>query len=59
MSLKEDVGYIKNELSSEEKFIENFVKGERFFRTNAEDPEITIPHIFSRSRSGCCVCPPG
>lgn len=32
MSLKEDVGYIKNELSSEEKFIENFVKGERFFK---------------------------
>lgn len=32
MSLKEDVGYIRNELSSEEKFIENFVKGERFFK---------------------------
>ena len=32
MSLKEDVGYIKNELSSEEKFIENFVKGERFLK---------------------------
>ncbi|MEV9499004.1 tetratricopeptide repeat protein [Aliarcobacter butzleri] len=32
MSLKEDVVYIKNELSSEEKFIENFVKGERFFK---------------------------
>lgn len=32
MSLKDDVGYIKNELSSEEKFIENFVKGERFFK---------------------------
>ena len=37
----------------------SLVKGERFSRTNAEDPEITIPHIVSRSRSGCCVCPPG
>lgn len=32
MSLKDNVGYLKDELSSEEKFIENFVKGERFFK---------------------------
>ncbi|MDD3007712.1 MAG: hypothetical protein PHQ70_02460 [Arcobacter sp.] len=32
MSIKEDVNYVKNELSNEEKFIENFVKGERFFK---------------------------
>lgn len=32
MSIKENVNYVKNELSSEEKFLENFVKGERFFR---------------------------
>lgn len=32
MSIKEDVNYVKNELSSEEKFLENFVKGERFFK---------------------------
>jgi predicted negative regulator of RcsB-dependent stress response len=32
MSIKENVNYVKDELSSEEKFLENFVKGERFFR---------------------------
>ena len=32
MSIKDDVDYVKNELSSEEKFLENFVKGERFFK---------------------------
>lgn len=32
MSLKDDVSYIKNELSSQEKLLENFVRGERFFK---------------------------
>lgn len=32
MSIKDDVNYIKNELSSEEKFLEGFVKTERFFK---------------------------
>ncbi|MEZ4692910.1 hypothetical protein [Arcobacter aquimarinus] len=32
MSIKENVDYVKNELTSEEKFLENFVKGERFFK---------------------------
>lgn len=32
MSLKEDVNYVKNELSNEEKLLENFVKSERFFK---------------------------
>lgn len=32
MSIKENVDYVKNELSSEEKFLENFVKSERFFK---------------------------
>lgn len=32
MSIKENVNYVKTELSSEEKFLENFVKGERFFK---------------------------
>ena len=32
MSIKENVDYVKTELSSEEKFLENFVKGERFFK---------------------------
>jgi len=32
MSIKENVNYVKDELSNEEKFLENFVKGERFFR---------------------------
>lgn len=32
MSIKENVNYVKDELSSEEKFLENFVKGERFFK---------------------------
>ena len=32
MSIKENVNYVKDELSSEEKFLENFVKGEGFFR---------------------------
>ncbi len=31
MSIKDDVNYIKNELSSEEKFLESFVKTERIF----------------------------
>lgn len=32
MSIKENVDYIKEELSSQEKFLENFVKGERFYK---------------------------
>ena len=32
MSIKENVDYVKSELSSEEKFLENFVKDERFFK---------------------------
>lgn len=32
MSIKENVDYVKNELSSEEKFLENFVKSERFLK---------------------------
>ena len=32
MSTKENVDYIKEELSSQEKFLENFVKGERFYK---------------------------
>ena len=32
MSIKENVDYVKTELSSEEKFLENFVRSERFFR---------------------------
>ncbi|QKF68304.1 hypothetical protein AVENP_2823 [Arcobacter venerupis] len=32
MSIKENVDYVKSELTSEEKFLENFVKGERFFK---------------------------
>ena len=32
MSLKENVDYIKSELSSEEKLLEGFVKSERFFK---------------------------
>ena len=32
MSIKENVDYVKSELSSEEKFLENFVKGERFLK---------------------------
>ncbi len=32
MSIKENVDYVKTELSSEEKFLENFVKSERFFK---------------------------
>ncbi|WP_418186252.1 hypothetical protein ACNSOS_05605 [Aliarcobacter vitoriensis] len=32
MSIKDDVNYIKNELSNEEKFLESFVKTERFFK---------------------------
>lgn len=32
MSLKENVDYVKNELSSEEKFLESFVKIERFYK---------------------------
>ena len=32
MSIKDNVDYVKNEFSSEEKFIENFVKSERFFK---------------------------
>lgn len=32
MSIKENVDYIKDELSSQEKFLENFVKGERFYK---------------------------
>lgn len=32
MSIKDNVDYIKSELSSEEKFLEGFVKSERFFK---------------------------
>ncbi|RBQ25832.1 hypothetical protein [Arcobacter sp. CECT 9188] len=32
MSMKDDVNYIKNELSNEEKFLESFVKTERFLK---------------------------
>ena len=32
MSIKENVDYIKSELSSEEKLLEGFVKSERFFK---------------------------
>lgn len=32
MSIKENVDYVKTELSSEEKFLENFVKSERLFK---------------------------
>ena len=32
MSLKEDIGFVKEELSSEEKFLESFVRVERFFK---------------------------
>lgn len=32
MSIKENVDYVKTELSSEERFLENFVKSERFFK---------------------------
>ena len=32
MSIKENVDYVKTGLSSEEKFLESFVKGERFFK---------------------------
>lgn len=32
MSIKENVDYVKNELSNEEKFLENFVKSERFLK---------------------------
>ena len=32
MSIKDNVDYVKNEFTSEEKFIENFVKSERFFK---------------------------
>lgn len=32
MSLKDDVNYVKDELNSEEKFLEGFVKVERFYK---------------------------
>jgi len=32
MGLKDDIGYLKKELSSEEKFLESFVKIERFYK---------------------------
>lgn len=34
MSLKDNVNYVKEELSSEEKFLESFVKVERFYKKN-------------------------
>lgn len=34
MSLKDNVNYVKDELSSEEKFLEGFVKTERFYKKN-------------------------
>lgn len=32
MSIKENMGFVKEELSSEEKFLESFVRVERFFK---------------------------
>ncbi len=32
MSLKENVDYVKDELNTEEKFLESFVKVERFYK---------------------------
>ena len=32
MSIKENVDYVKDELNSQEKFLESFVKGERFYK---------------------------
>ncbi|CUU68769.1 Uncharacterised protein [Campylobacter hyointestinalis] len=34
MPIKDDIGYIKNELSSEEHFLENAIRSERFLRKN-------------------------
>lgn len=34
MSLKENVDYVKDELNTEEKFLESFVKVERFYKKN-------------------------
>ena len=34
MSLKENVNYVKDELNTEEKFLEGFVKIERFYKKN-------------------------
>lgn len=34
MSLKENINFVKEELNSEEKFIESFVKVERFYKKN-------------------------
>ncbi|RXJ67925.1 hypothetical protein CRV08_08910 [Halarcobacter ebronensis] len=34
MSLKDNVNYVKDEISSEEKFLESFVKIERFYKRN-------------------------
>jgi predicted negative regulator of RcsB-dependent stress response len=34
MSLKDNVDYVKGEISSEEKFLESFVKVERFYKKN-------------------------
>jgi len=34
MSIKQDVDFIKDELNSEEKFLESFVKVERFYKKN-------------------------
>ncbi|WP_321313912.1 tetratricopeptide repeat protein [Halarcobacter sp.] len=34
MSLKDNVNYVKDEISSEEKFLESFVKVERFYKKN-------------------------
>jgi len=34
MSLKENVNYVKDELNTEEKFLESFVKVERFYKKN-------------------------
>ena len=34
MSLKDNVNYVKEEISSEEKFLESFVKVERFYKKN-------------------------
>ncbi len=34
MSLKDNVDYVKEELNSEEKFLESFVKVERFYNKN-------------------------
>ncbi len=42
MSLKENVNFVKNEINNEEKFLESFVKLERFYKKN----KILIISVF-------------